>query len=149
MDNRGVTTVVAKLLALGIVVLYVGGMTTVLFGGAVPEYRAAAGGELADRVLATAADRIQSTVPPDARVVSASRTVDLPATIRGAAYDVAVDNRTLVLDHPSASIGGRARLALPDHVDSIAGDWQSGARTVVVAETAGNGVAIRLVEGRP
>jgi hypothetical protein len=146
MDRRGVTTVVAKLLAFGIVLVYVGGMTTVLFGGAVPDYRDAAGAELGDRVLATAADRVQGTIPPGGRNVTATRTVDLPGTIRDAAYRIEVDGSSLVLDHPSPAIGGRARLALPGRVDSIDGRWHSGADTVVHVESRATGLAVRLTE---
>lgn len=147
MDNRGATTVVAKLLAFGVVLLYVGGMTTILFGGAVPDYRDAAGAELGDRVLATATDRVQGSIPPDGRAVGATRAVDLPATIRGSAYTIVVDGRSLVLDHPAESVDGRSRLSLPERVVSIDGTWQSGADTQVVVEGESGGLAVHLVEG--
>lgn len=149
MDSRGATTVVAKLLTFGIVLLYVGGLTATLFGGAVPDYREAAGAELGDRVLATAADRVEGSIPPDGRAVQATRTVDLPATIEGAGYTVAIDGRSLVLEHPEDAIGGSARLALPERVASIDGAWQSGAETVVRVERGSGGLAVRLVEGDP
>jgi hypothetical protein len=149
MDSRGATTVVAKLLAFGIVLVYVGGMTTVLFGGAVPDYRDATGAELGDRVLTTAADRIHGAIPPDGRAVGATRSVDLPPTIRGSSYVVEIDGQSLRLDHPSSSIGGRSRLALPNRVSSVDGSWQSGAETVVSVERADDGLAVRLLEGDP
>lgn len=147
MDRRGVTTVVAKLLAFGIVLLYVGGVVSVIFGGAVPEYRSAVGDELGDRVLATAADRIQGSIPPDAREVSARETVDLPATVRGSAYTVSVDGRSLVLDHPAEAVGGRVRLALPERVASIDGAWESGGEQLVRVESESSGLAVTLTEG--
>lgn len=147
MDRRGATTVVAKLLTFGIVLLYVGGLTAILFGGAVPDYREAAGAELGDRILATATDRVEGAIPPDGRFVEATRTVDLPATIEGSGYTVAVDGRSLALEHPEDTIGGSARLALPERVASIDGSWQSGAETMVRVERESSGLAIRLVEG--
>lgn len=144
MDNRAATPVVAKLLTFGIVVLYLGGMTAVLYGGAVPEYRDAAGAELGERVLAAASDRIQGAIPPAGRHVSAIRPVQLPATIRGAAYRIEVDGRTVVLDHPSTAVGGRSRLVLPDRVEAVDGSWHSGADTVVFVDGDADGLAVRL-----
>lgn len=146
MDNRGVATVVAKLLTLGIVLLYIGGVVSVIFGGAVPEYRTAVGDELGDRVLATAADRIQGSVPPDARSVSATRSVDVPATLRGSGYRIVVDGRSLVLDHPAGDVGGRVRLALPTHVTSVDGSWESGGEQTVRVEGGAGSVSVTLAE---
>lgn len=147
MDNRAVAEVVAKLLAFGIVLLYIGGMVSVLYGGAIPEYRGAVGEELGDRVLVTAADRIQGSIPPTAREVSATTTVDVPATIQGSAYSIALDGRSLVLDHPARDVGGRVRLALPAHVTSIDGAWDSGGEQLVRVDGGTGGVSVRLVEG--
>jgi hypothetical protein len=149
MDNRAATTVVAKLLTFGIVMLYLGGMTAVLFGGAVPEYRDGAGAELGERVLVTAADRVQGTIPPAGRVVTANRSVDLPSSIRGAAYRIVLDGDSLVLDHPAPSISGRQRLALPARVSATEGSWHSGADTVVSVRGDAAGVVVRLTEGEP
>lgn len=147
MDRRGVTTVVAKLLAFGIVLVYIGGIVSVIYGGAVPEYRSAVGDELGDRVLATAADRIQGSVPPDAHDASASVAVDLPATVRGSGYAITVDGRSLVLDHPDEAVGGRVRLALPAHVASVDGTWESGGEHLVRIERDPGGFAVRLTGG--
>lgn len=147
MDRRGVTTVVAKLLAFGIVLLYIGGVVSVIYGGAVPEYRSAVGDEMGDRVLATAADRIQGAIPPEARDVSATVAVDLPATLHGSAYAITVEGRSLVLDHPDEGVGGRVRLALPAHVSSIDGSWESGGEQFVRAERGSGGLSVRLLEG--
>lgn len=131
MDNRAVSPVVEKLLALGLVVVYVGLLTTTLYGGAVPAYRAAVGGELGERTLAEATARVEQAVPPAARTGSARYRVDLPATIDGTAYEIRTDGRDLVLVHPDPAVGGRARPVLPDRVDTLTGTWESGAETVV------------------
>jgi hypothetical protein len=147
MDSRGVTTVVAKLLAFGIVLLYIGGIVSVIYGGAVPEYRSAVGDELGDRVLATVAHRVQGAIPPDARDVSASVSVDLPATLRGSGYVIDVEGRSLVLEHPDDAVGGRVRLALPEHVTSVGGSWESGGEHFVRVERDSGGVVVTLSEG--
>ncbi|MFB6308786.1 MAG: hypothetical protein ABEH35_05595 [Haloarculaceae archaeon] len=146
-DSRAVSPVVEKLLVMGIVVLFVGLLTTTLFGGVVPDYRAAVGSELGDRTLALAAERIQQAVPPDATAVRSRTRVELPATIRGTGYALVVDGRSLVLDHPDAAVGGRIRLALPDHVAVVTGRWQSGAETTVVVRDHPRGLEVELTNG--
>lgn len=131
MDNRGLSAVVERLLGLGVVVLYIGLLTTTLYGGVVPAYQSAVGAELGDRTLVQSAARIEGAVPPRARVVTASVRVDLPATIDGAAYTIRTDGNALVLDHPDPSIDGRVQPVLPDRVDTFDGSWESGERTVV------------------
>lgn len=149
MDNRAATPAVGKALEAGLVVLYIGLLTTALYGGAVPEYRSAAGDAVGDRALATAAERVQQSVPPPARTVQVRTRVDLPDTLRGAAYRVRADGRALVLDHPHPRVGGRAPLALPDRVARVEGEWTSTDRTVVrVAEADAPGaVIVRLESG--
>jgi len=146
MDSRAVTPVVEKTITMGIVVLFVGGMTTALFGTAVPTYRDAVGTELGERVLATASEEVERAVPPNATVVRSERVVKLPATIRGSAYRIRVDGRSLVLDHPD--IGTlRSRPALPPTVTTFTGEWQSGGATVVTVRSVSGGLAIDLREG--
>lgn len=125
MDSRGVTPVVEKLLMIGIVVLFIGTVTAVLYGSAVPGYRTAVGTELGDRVTVTAAERIEAAVPPNGTASAGEVTVDVPATIRGEAYQLRVDGRTLVLDHPTDAIAASARFSLPAHVESISGTLDS------------------------
>ena len=98
--DRAVTPSVGKALEGGIVVLFVGLLTTMLLGGLVPDYRAATGAELGDRVLATASQEVERAVPPTARAVDARRSVDLPSSIAGEGYKIRTDGRWLVLDHP-------------------------------------------------
>lgn len=139
---RAQTSVVGKALEAGIVVLYVALLTAVLFGGAVPAYEETAAQRVADRTVAAAAERVQQAVPPLTRDVGATRRVDLPATIGGAAYRVHVDGRTLVLDHPAVT--ARTRLALPTTVDRVDGSWASGEPAVVRVTDGEDGLVVRL-----
>lgn len=148
MADRGLVPVVGKALEAGVVVLYVGLVAAVLFGGAVPGYRTAAGDAVADRALAAATERVQAAVPPNATAVDARVRVSLPATIRGEPYAVQVDGRSLVLAHPHPGVGGRLRLALPPAVVDVRGEWHSTAPAVVRVRSVEGGLAVALVEGR-
>lgn len=143
--SRAVVPMVGKALEAAIVVLFIGTMTTALYGGVVPEYRAAAGDEVADRALVAAAGEIEGAVPPNARGVTAETRVALPSAIRNANYRIVANGTTLRLEHPDDEITGTHRLALPDYVRRVEGAWRSGAETTVVAETEGDGVVVRLV----
>jgi len=144
--TRAVTPAVGKTLEIGIVVLFVGLVTTALLGGVVPDYRTAAGAEVGDRVLATAAQEVERAVPPSARDLSVRRTVDLPSTIAGSGYAIRVDGRALVLDHPDPAIGGRIDLSLPRRVDRVTGRTEGGAETVVAVRSGGGRIVIELRE---
>ncbi|EMA11482.1 hypothetical protein SAMN05443574_103184 [Haloarcula vallismortis] len=144
MDNRALSTVVEKLLSMGLVLLYIGLVTTTLYGGTVPAYQSAVGAELGDRTLAEATARVEQAVPPDARVVSATVRVSLPETIDGAGYSIRTDGDALVLDHPSPEIGGRTQPLLPDRVDTFEGEWQSGSPTVVAVSGTQGSVTVTL-----
>ncbi|WP_254537003.1 DUF7266 family protein [Halomarina litorea] len=146
LDERGVTPVVAKTLEAGLVVLFIALLTTTLFGGAVPQYRATAGDAVADRTLAAAVERVQQAVPPVSREVSVRLRVALPETIRGAGYEVRAEGRTLVLVHPDAAIGGRVPLTLPDSVVRVEGSWTSTSEAVVRVESTPGGLVVRLAE---
>lgn len=147
MNERALSPVVGKALEAALVVLYLGMLTTALYGGVVPEYRTATGTELADRVLAENAQRVQQAVPPNATVVDARRRVDLPRTIAGEPYEIRTEGRTLVLDHPDPRIGGRARLALPETVVRVGGAWPSRQPATVRVRSVDGGLAIRLGMG--
>jgi len=146
VDSRGLSTVVEKLLALGIVLLYIGLLTTTLYGGTVPAYRGAVGAELGERTLAEATARIEQSVPPNGRSVTATRRMDLPATIDGAAYEIRANGNRLVLDHPESEVSGTTQPVLPDRVDTMTGTWQSGGETVVTVSGGRGAVTIRLEE---
>jgi hypothetical protein len=148
-DDRAVSPVVSKAMEAAIVVLYVSALSATMYGGLVPEYRTAAGAEVGERVVAESAQRVQQAVSTDARAVEVRSAVSLPDTIRGRAYSLGVENRTLVLDHPADGIGSQARLALPETVVSIEGEWSSREPAFVVVRTSadGDGLAVRLESG--
>ena len=146
-DDRAVTPSVGKALEGGIVVLFVGLLTTMLLGGLVPDYRAATGAELGDRVLATASQEVERAVPSTVRAVDARRSVDLPSSIAGEGYEIRTDGRWLVLDHPDPAVGGRVRLVLPASVNSVDGTWQSGADTAVAVAGNRTGLVVELTDG--
>lgn len=145
--SRAVTPVVGKVLEVALVVLFVGTMTAGLYGGLVPGYRTAAGAEIGDRTLATAAGGVERAVPPPATAATVTRRVALPRTVRGAPYRLVVEDRTLVLEHPHAGVGGRLRLSLPARVASVRGEWRSQQPAVVTVRTGPGGVAVRLEAG--
>jgi hypothetical protein len=118
-----------------------------MYGGLVPDYRTAAGAEVGERVVAESAQRVQQAVPAHARAVEVRTSVSLPETIRGQAYSLRVENRTLVLDHPRDDIGSQARLALPETVSSVEGNWSSEASAVVSVRDTADGLAVRLESG--
>lgn len=133
MDNRALSTVVEKLLGLGLTVLFIGLLTTTLFAGSIPAYQAAVGTELGERTLAEATARIEQAVPPETRAATATMRVELPPTLDGATYEIRTDGRELVLGHPDPDIGDRTRPVFPDHVGALTGSWQSGTPLVVSA----------------
>ncbi|MFB6123064.1 MAG: hypothetical protein ABEJ78_06370 [Haloferacaceae archaeon] len=144
MSDRAVAPVVGKLLEAGLVVLFVVLLTTVLYGGVVPSYRAAAGAELGDRTLVAAAERVESAVPEVGDAVSVELRVDLPETLRGRAYSIRVRENALVLDHPHPRIGGAVRLDLPSRVVRVEGGWESSRPASVAVRGSGNGLRVTL-----
>ena len=142
--DRAVSPVVGKALEAALVVLYLGLLTTTLYGGVVPEYRATAGAEVGERTLAAAASEVERAVPSAAESVAVEVRVDLPRTIAGDRYAVRVDGETLVLDHADPAVGGRARLSLPDHVVAVRGAWESTASPVVRVSSVDGGVEVVL-----
>lgn len=146
---RAQSTVVGKALEAGILVLFVTLLTTLLFGGAIPAYRASAGQAVADRTLASAAQHIQQAVPPAGQTVRATVRVELPATIAGAAYEIAVHEGDLVLSHPRPDVRSTAPLALPGSVARVDGTWRSGEATVVRIRTGDTGLVVRLTMEDP
>jgi hypothetical protein len=131
MDNRAVSPVVGKLLAAGIVVLYVASVTGLLLGGVVPDYRTATGSELSERVLATVASDVEQSVPATDGNATVRRTRSLPRTIAGERYRLTVSNRTLRLDHPDDRIDAEARLSIPTAVTVDGDTWESGDQLVI------------------
>ena len=142
--ERGVVPVVGKTLEALIVLLYVASLVAALHGGVLPEYRAAAAGEVSERTLATAADRIEASVPPRATAVDVTRSVTLPDTIDRATYRIRVDDGRLVLDHPDPALSGRVPLALPERVVTVEGTWESDHTTAVRVRGGTEGVRVTL-----
>jgi len=131
MDDRGMSPVVGKTLAVGLTLLYVAGMTAALLGGPVPAGRTAAGGELSERVLASAVAGVESGVPTARARVDSRTTVTLPPTIRNAGYTLELADGRLVLDHPVDALDRETRVALPPGVTVADGTWESTDRLVV------------------
>ncbi|WP_208023479.1 DUF7266 family protein [Halorussus pelagicus] len=147
-SDRAVSPVVGKALEASIVVLYIGLLSSTLYGGVVPDYRTAAGAEVGERVLAQSAERVQQAVPTDARAVRVRTEISLPRTIRGETYAVRTDERALVLDHPADRVSGRVALALPETVTSVSGNWSSRESAfVIVRNEETGGLAVRLESG--
>lgn len=143
-DERGISPVIEKLVTVGLVVLYIGGMTTALFGGIVPAYETAAGDEVAERALATAAGEIEAAAPRPGSETSVRSTVDLPATIDDEAYWIVLSDRQLRLEHPDPGIGATTRLAVPGSIRLEPGRWQSGSTLVIEGETDGDGGSLAI-----
>lgn len=145
MSDRAVTGAVGKLLELVLVVLFVGILSSTLFGGVVPEYRAATGAELGERTLGLGAQRVQQAVPPAVGAVSADATyrVDLPRTIQGEPYRIRADDRALVLEHSVPAVRGRVRLAVPTGT-TVSGAWTSRGNPVIRVSTTADGTTVQL-----
>jgi hypothetical protein len=148
---RAVTPTVGKVLEIGLALLVVTGLVSVLYGGVVPGYRTQAGGEVAERVTVGAAERIEAAIPPESQWAHVERRVPLPTTIRGETYRIVTDGGELRLEHPNSGVAAAVPLTLPDRVVSVTGTWNSGvvargtgATAVVVVETTGSGLAVRL-----
>jgi hypothetical protein len=130
-DDRAVSPVVEKLLVAGIVVLYVGGMGTLLFGGVLPSYEAETSVEMSERVLATATAGIEDAVPATDGYVESRTVVDLPATIGDSSYTILVSGQSIELVHPDRGIGVETRLAVPADITVPESRWESGGDLVV------------------
>lgn len=131
LGQRAVSPVVGKILAAGITLLFVAGMSATLYGGLVPHYQTTAGDELGERVLATAVISIEATPPAVDGTVDSERRVELPATIDSEGYRLVLSNETLTLAHPAEGIGAETRLALPENVTVEDSSYQSGTDLVI------------------
>lgn len=147
MADRAMAPVVGKALEAALVVLYVGLLTSALYGHAVPTYRTTAGDAVGERALSAATQEIQAAVPPNATDVDVRVEVPLPDAVRGEPYFLRADGMRLRLDHPHPSVGGSQRLALPGSVVSVAGEWRSDRPAILRISTTDGGLAVELVEG--
>ena len=125
-DERGVSPVVEKTLAIGIALLYVAGSSTVLLGGVVPAYEAQAGAELAERTIATAAGEIERAPPNVDGYVETEERVQLPETIADSSYSLVLSGETVSLEHPHPDVEVETTLALPGDVTAKEGSVEGG-----------------------
>jgi len=125
-DTRATTPVVGKTLAIGIVLLYIGGMTTLLYGSVLPGYQAATGEELADRTLAAAVGEIEQSVPDARGEVNRTRRLTLPDRIREKRYRLELSGERLRLHHPDRETALETRLSLPPGTVVRESTWHSG-----------------------
>lgn len=146
MNNRGVSAAIGKLLAAGIVVLYVAGSVFVLSGEVVPNAREAAGREVAERVLADATLRLERALQPSGGHLEGRIAIPSPATIAGAGYQLALQNRSIHLRHPNPRLSLRADLAIPEAVTPVEGAVDSGAAIAVTVSANSGDRTVRLVE---
>lgn len=131
-----------------LVVLYLGVVTTALYGGVVPDYRDDAGIRIADRTLAAAAGQVEAAVPPATAHVERRVRVDIPRTIRGTGYWIhAREGGTVALDHPRDGLDSAIRVSLPASVLAVSGAWSSDEPALVVVTGSSDGVTVRLVRG--
>lgn len=144
MADRAMSPIVGKAMEATIVVLYLGLVTAVLYGGAVPEYRAAAGDEVAERTVASAAADVEGALPPTAVEADVRVRVSLPATIAGEAYRIRAASDRLVLEHPDPDVGAEAPLVLPARVDAVDGTWESGSESAVRIGSDGDSLEVHL-----
>lgn len=147
MDSRAVAPVVGKVLVAGLAVLYISAMTTVLLGGVVPDYRAAAGDELGERVLATAGATVERATTDADGTVDVRVRADLPGTIRNAPYRLTLANGTLRLNHSTDAVDAQARIDLPQNLSVADGTWRSGDDLVVRVTGPPSNRTVSLVEG--
>lgn len=132
--DRALTPVVSKTLAIGLTVLYIAGMTTILFGGVVTDYESRTGDEVAERVLATTTGEIEQAPPTVDGEIETRTTVELPGTIASSGYTLVLSNGSnrLVLDHPDPDIGAQTQLSLPPDVTAENATVESGTITITV-----------------
>ena len=138
MDNRAVSPVVEKTVAVGLVVLFVSGFGGSLLTGTVPNYRASAGQEVGERVLATAAATVESAAPSTAAAVDVRVERELPGTIADEGYRLVLRGRQLRLDHPNPAVGATTRVALPAGVTVQNTTWDGGPFVVTVRGKGGD-----------
>lgn len=142
--RRGVAPAISKTLEIGLGVLLVALLTSTFYGNVVPDYRTAAGGELADRSLAKAITTTEHAVPPEASSATTTVAAELPPTIRGATYEIHAAGDALELRHPHPGIGRSVRLAIPARVVTVTGSWRSTETFSVSAEATGSDVTITI-----
>ncbi|WP_223302110.1 hypothetical protein [Haladaptatus sp. R4] len=147
-DDRAVSPVIGKALEAGLVVLYIGLLTTTLYSGAVPKYRAAVGHEVGDRVLSKTAERVQQSVPADGTNVDVRMRVSLPETIHGHEYVIRANGRTLTLHRSDDGSNSSVRLSLPSRVATVRGHWSSYDPAIIAVHGGPDGLIVELKRGK-
>ncbi|WP_254838427.1 DUF7266 family protein [Natronomonas marina] len=143
-STRATSPVVGKAMEATLVVLYLGLVTTALYGGAVDGYRGAAGAEVADRTLADLSTDVERAIPPATTAATVRIETELPPTIAGTAYRVRAGPDELVLEHPDPRVATTAPLVLPDRVVAVSGTWESGDEATLRVESVEDGLEVRL-----
>lgn len=115
-DERALSPVVEKTLASGLAIVYISGMLGLLLGGVVPDYETSTSEELSERITATTAEHIERSLPETSGQVDVTTTVDLPGTIQNTGYQLMLENETLKLEHPDATVERETTLALETNV---------------------------------
>lgn len=147
MDDRATSSVVGKLLGVGLVLLYLSGATTVLFGSVIPDAQRATGQELAERTVADVAARVERAIEPVRGHVQGRIALDPPTTIDGSGYRLRLHDGEIALIHPNDAFSTVAPLDVPSAITVVDSTVDSGASgALVVRGTAGNRT-ITLVEG--
>lgn len=129
-DDRAMTPVIEKSLAIGIALAYIVGTTGLVYGGLVPGYERATADELGERVLATAAGAIEGAPPAVDGRIDRRQSVDLPRTIDGERYEIVVVGDRLELDQPDDQLEAETTLSLPSGVTAT-GAYESAGPLVI------------------
>lgn len=143
MDERATAPVVGKALEIALVLVYIGIVASVLYGGVIPDTRTTADQAIAERSLAASVDHIREAIPTggtgEVRV-----SITLPATIGGEPYDVVPRDGVLILRHPDPSVNAQASLLLPSRVTAVTGTWESEDSNILLVNATRDGVTVRL-----
>lgn len=142
--ERAMSPVVGKALESTLIVLYITLITATLYGGTVPEYRTAAGSEIAERTAADAAMEIERAVPPESVNADVRIQIEPPPTIVGETYRIESGERALTVAHPNSEITETVPLVVPDRIVAVEGSWQSGGRMTIVVTTTEEGLVVVL-----
>lgn len=144
MADRAMSPVVSKAMEATIVVLYIGLVTTTLYGGVVPEYRTTAGSEVAERTVADVATDVERAIPPESTRAMVDVTVSTPSTIAGDDYLIRAGTDRLVLEHPDPAVSTSIPLVLSDRVVNVSGTWYGSGRMRIHAETVDDGLEVKI-----
>lgn len=132
--DRALSPVIEKTLVTGIALMYIGGVMGLLIGGVVPTYETAAGEELSERTLATAAGEIEQASTGMAGNVTSTTSVTLPPAIDDTGYELRLDDERLVLEHPTDEFDRETTVAFGENVTGGSGTWNSGGELVIHVE---------------